>query len=699
VTWLAVALAAGGAVCFALAARTQHDAVRSTGTPRLAVLLRHRGWLAGAVLLLVGSGLHAVALGLAPLTVVQPVGVLAIGVTALLGGRSADLLPVVVTTAGVGGFVLFAAGSATSTPVEPDAELLAGLVVAGLVAACGLLAVLARGARTRALAFGAAGGVAYGYVSVLMRAVSQDLQRGDAGWHLVLSGAGIAVALAVGSWFVQHAYAAGPPHLAVACLTVVDPLVAVGIGAGLLGEASRTSGWTAAAELACAAVAAAGVVALARREHSTTPAVPGAAGRSSAVRVPAITSSLTTGSENTVNRTTTSTGALRIVIAADTFPPDVNGAARFAHRLATGLAGRGHDVHVVCAQAPGAERTTVVDGVTVHRLRSYRTPFHPTFRICPPWTASTEVRRLFDELRPDLVHVQAHFLVGRVALRHAVADGVPVVATNHFMPENLFGHVHVPRWLRTTAARLAWRDLNRVYGQARVVTAPTPRAVRLLHDSGFPGTAVPVSCGIDVDRYRTHRVSAGRSSGPLPTALFVGRLDEEKRVDELLRALAMVRGVRAEIVGDGSCRAEWELLARELGVADRVWFRGFVGEEELLDAYTRCDLFVMPGVAELQSLATMEAMAAGKPVIAADAMALPHLVKPGRNGWLFPPGDVAALAQRLSALAQDETARARMGAASGEIIAGHTIAATLDTFETLYAGALGRAATRPALAA
>ncbi|WP_199444156.1 glycosyltransferase [Umezawaea beigongshangensis] len=695
-TWVAVALAAVGAVCFALAARMQHHAVRSTGTPRPGVLLRHRGWLAGVVLLVVGSGLHAVALGLAPLTVVQPVGVLAIGVTALLGGRSGDLLPVVVTTAGVGGFVLFAAGSATSTPVEPDAELLAGLIVAGLVAACGLLAALARGARTRALAFAAAGGVAYGYVSVLMRAVSQDFQQGRAGWHLVLSGAGIVVALAVGSWFVQHSYAAGPPHLAVACLTVVDPLVAVGIGAGLLGEASRTSGWTAAAELACAAAAVAGVVALARRQHGTTPVV---AATGSAVLAPLVVSSFTTGSENPVNRTTPSTGALRIVVAADTFPPDVNGAARFAHRLAAGLAGRGHDVHVVCAQAPGAERTTVVDGVTVHRLRSYRTPFHPTFRICPPWTASAEVRRLFDELRPDLVHVQAHFLVGRVALRHAVADGVPVVATNHFMPENLFGHVRVPRWLRSTAARLAWRDLNRVYGQARVVTAPTPRAVQLLHDSGFPGTAVPVSCGIDVDRYRTHRVSSGGSAPALPTALFVGRLDEEKRVDELLRALAMVRGVRAEIVGDGSCRAEWELLARELGVADRVRFRGFVGEEELLDAYTRCDLFVMPGVAELQSLATMEAMAAGKPVIAADAMALPHLVEPGRNGWLFPPGDVTALARRLSALAQDETARARMGAASSDIIAGHTIAATLDTFESLYAGALGRSTTATALAA
>jgi phosphatidylinositol alpha 1,6-mannosyltransferase len=97
----------------------------------------------------------------------------------------------------------------------------------------------------------------------------------------------------------------------------------------------------------------------------------------------------------------------------------------------------------------------------------------------------------------------------------------------------------------------------------------------------------------------------------------------------------------------------------------------------------------MPGVAELQSLATMEAMAAGKPVVAADAVALPHLVRPGRNGWLFPPGDVDALAARLTNVLVTPGAREAMGAASRELIAGHGLARSLDTFEGLYRTALG----------
>jgi glycosyltransferase involved in cell wall biosynthesis len=372
---------------------------------------------------------------------------------------------------------------------------------------------------------------------------------------------------------------------------------------------------------------------------------------------------------------------LRIVIAADTFPPDVNGAARFGCQLATGLAGRGHDVHVICPSDSGPASTAVVDGVTVHRVAARRTPFHPTFRIALPW--QLRAAELVAELDPDLVHVQAHFVVGRAVLRAARDRGVPVVATNHFMPENLYGHLRVPAPLRRAAARWAWQDLNRVFGAAQVVTAPTPTAVAMLRERGGLPQATAVSCGVDSRFGAVQALTAGP-----PTVLFVGRLDEEKRVDELLRAVpALPATVRVEIVGDGSRRPALTGLAERLGIADRVRFHGFVTESELIAAYARCTVFCMPGVAELQSLATMEAMSAGKPVVAADAVALPHLVRPGRNGWLYPPGDVAALAARLADVLTDPLTGEAMGAASRELIARHSLDASLDTFEALYAEA------------
>ncbi|MGH3730614.1 MAG: glycosyltransferase [Micromonosporaceae bacterium] len=384
---------------------------------------------------------------------------------------------------------------------------------------------------------------------------------------------------------------------------------------------------------------------------------------------------------------------LRVVIGADTFPPDVNGAARFAHRLAVGLAGRGHDVHVVAPSPTGPATVEVRDGITVHRLRAYRTGAHPTFRVSPPWQTTAAGTRLLAELKPDVVHVQAHFSVGRGLARAAARVGVPLVATNHFMPENLFGYAKVPPWLRRQAARLAWRDLVRVFSPADAVTAPTPRAVQLLHDNGLHRHATAISCGIDLDR---HAAAPRPYSGANRTVLFVGRLDQEKRVDEMLRALALLPPwIRAEIVGQGACRQTWEELAGSLGLAERVRFLGYVDDAELLRAYARCDAFCMPGVAELQSLVTLEAMAAGKPVVAADAMALPHLVRPGENGYLFPPGDVAALADGLLGVLADPAVTTRMGAASRRIVAGHDLGNTLDEFENLYLRVLGEDAAVP----
>ncbi|MDR7301452.1 glycosyltransferase [Haloactinomyces albus] len=380
---------------------------------------------------------------------------------------------------------------------------------------------------------------------------------------------------------------------------------------------------------------------------------------------------------------------LRIVVGAVTYPPDVNGAANFGHRLATGLAGRGHDVHVICHSTDRHSSTTVEEGVTVHRVGTHATPVHPTIRVCTPWRASAAAKRLLDEIRPDVVHAQSHFFIGRGLINAARQRGIGLVATNHFMPENIFGYIRVPRKLQTAAARLLWRQLIKHYGKAQLVTAPTPRAVQLLRDNGFAHQAMPVSCGIDVGRYR-RRAAAFRRSNPDPdtrTVLFVGRLDEEKHIEDLLRAMSLLHTqvpTRLEIVGDGARREYFEQLAAELGIADRVHFFGFVGDDELLDAYARADLFCMPSVAELQSLATMEAMSAGTPVVLANAMALPHLVRPGRNGWLYPPRDVHALVKAIDRVIGDRSTIDRMGAASQELVSQHDIDAILARFERIY---------------
>ncbi|MEV8637699.1 glycosyltransferase [Streptosporangium sp. NPDC051023] len=378
----------------------------------------------------------------------------------------------------------------------------------------------------------------------------------------------------------------------------------------------------------------------------------------------------------------------RVLIATDTYPPDVNGTSYFTHRLACGLAERNNEVYVVCTSDEGPARIEHVDGVTIHRLRSAPLLVHPTMRFSVP----TRLDRLMDELTPDVVHVQGHFVVGRAAISAARRAGVPVIATNHFMPDNLFQFAHIPGPLRERAANLAWRDFNRIFSRVDRVTTPTKIAAGLLTGRRFTRSVEAVSCGIDLERFHPHAEPKAwaRKAFDLPdrdTVLFVGRLDEEKRLDELIRALPYVLNetdAQIALVGTGGQRAVLEKLAHRIGVGERVFFLGFVPDETIPQVYAAADVFAMPSIAELQSIATLEAMATALPVVAADAMALPHLVRPGENGRLFTPGDVRGLARHLSDLLGSPQTRAGMGTASRAIAMTHDHQASLARFEAIY---------------
>ncbi|WP_408640289.1 glycosyltransferase [Saccharomonospora saliphila] len=168
---------------------------------------------------------------------------------------------------------------------------------------------------------------------------------------------------------------------------------------------------------------------------------------------------------------------MRVLIATDTYPPDVSGSSFFAHRLATGLARRGHDVHVVCASDTGPRRDVREEGVLLHRLRSIPLVIHPSVRFVPPPGVPRILRRLVPAVAPDVLHTQDHFTLGRAAVRAATRLGVPVVATHHFMPDNLLPYL--PARLHAPVARLAWRDCLRVYDHAdHVASTTTPTTSR-----------------------------------------------------------------------------------------------------------------------------------------------------------------------------------------------------------------------------
>ncbi|KNC18165.1 glycosyl transferase family 1 [Arthrobacter sp. RIT-PI-e] len=384
------------------------------------------------------------------------------------------------------------------------------------------------------------------------------------------------------------------------------------------------------------------------------------------------------------------TEPLTILIAADTYPPNVNGAAQFGYRLARGMTGRGHEVHVLAPRASdGPSFTEGRAAWTVHRLRSHGVPTHDYWRLCYPWEIRRDISMLFDRVRPDVVHIQCHYMVGQYTLDEAVRRGIRVVATNHLMPENINPFLPFPEWFKRVIARNSWRDMGKIMGRAAAVTTPTPLAAEAMRTHARLDGVLPVSNGIDSAGYEP-RPGEVLEDPEHPTVLFVGRLAEEKHVDVLIDAVARTPehlGVHLEIVGGGEVKAALQAQAARLGIADRVRFRGLIDDTELRLSYLRASVFCQPGTAELQSLVTLEAMSASTPVLLADAMALPHLVVEGENGFLFRPGDAAELARRITQILElPEERREAMGRASRALVDHHDIRTTLDTFEALYYG-------------
>ena len=167
---------------------------------------------------------------------------------------------------GVAVFVGIAAGTAVSSPPPGGSTLIAGLVIAAVVAALAAVGLENTG-WIRCVACATAGAVAFGLVSTQVRAVSQEVVFGVTAWldpGVLATATGVGGAVLVGGWLVQQAFASGPPEVVIACLTVVDPIVAVLLGATLLGEGAATPAETWLLLVIAAAVATAGVVALAR---------------------------------------------------------------------------------------------------------------------------------------------------------------------------------------------------------------------------------------------------------------------------------------------------------------------------------------------------------------------------------------------------------------------------------------------------
>ena len=380
---------------------------------------------------------------------------------------------------------------------------------------------------------------------------------------------------------------------------------------------------------------------------------------------------------------------MKILFISDTYYPHINGVYYFVCRVGPLLQHKGHQVAVIAPSQTTSFSNSKIDGLDVYGMPSLPVFYYPAIRFPITVLLKSRIKKIIELFKPDIIHIQDHFLLSRAAVELGKQLKIPIIATNHFMPENITVLVRGQQW-KQQLEKLLWKGFSAVFNQVKLVTTPTETGVSLIRPK-LSVDAVAVSSGIDLSQFNptgdANYIRKKYGIPDKPVLLYVGRLDPEKRIEEILEAVAVAKkkiDFCFVVVGKGTRKSELELIASKLGITGNVIFTGFVPDADLPYFYKLSRCFIIASIAELLSLVTLQAMASGLPVIAVKAGALSELVQDGINGYLYEQGDIATMVQSIENIITQEKLYRTMSQKSLQFVQQHDITKTTDTFEYIY---------------
>jgi glycosyltransferase involved in cell wall biosynthesis len=350
---------------------------------------------------------------------------------------------------------------------------------------------------------------------------------------------------------------------------------------------------------------------------------------------------------------------VRIALVTDTYLPQINGVTTVVRRIAETTRAAGHAVAVVAPRYPHGSDGDRGGGAEL-RVPSLPFPPYPSIRLSLP--LHRHVAQFLDRFAPDLIHAATEGPLGVLGRRYAMNRGLPLVTSFH---------TDFPQYARDYGvgilAPLVWRWLLHFHRPARMIQTPGDAVRDELVRRGLRNTVV-WGRGVDTRHFRPDRRHAGwrrwmAGADEAVIVLHVGRLAPEKNLRVLVDAWNRAHrclGPRATFVvaGEGP---EARYIATHAPFARQL---GFLDRDSLADLYASADMCVLPSRTETCGLVALEAMAAGLPVIAADAGGLAETVRHEANGLLVRPDDARGFGHAIVALTLDAGRRLALAAAA-----------------------------------
>jgi glycosyltransferase involved in cell wall biosynthesis len=350
---------------------------------------------------------------------------------------------------------------------------------------------------------------------------------------------------------------------------------------------------------------------------------------------------------------------LHIAFFTNSYHPVVNGVVRSVAAFRDILMKHCHNVFVFAQFDPSYQDTEPF----IFRYPSLPLPLPGDIAAAIP--VSPFVEQLLPSLKLDVIHTHHPILLGQTAARKAAELGLPLVFTfhtqyweyTHYVP---FPQETIQEFLKNAVHRWLQEFIQKC--QHIIIPSESIREI-LVRDYGLQERYTVIPTGIDLEPYRCAdwRSLRKEKGWQNKTVLIsVGRLAPEKNWDTLLRAFANVSSRRSKLhlvlIGDGPAKASLQALASELGMADRVTFTGALPFDQVPCYLKAADVFTFASVTETQGLVTMEAMAAGLPIVAVNASGTRDIVEHGKQGFLV-ENDADALAKGIEKLLADSQRR------------------------------------------
>lgn len=347
---------------------------------------------------------------------------------------------------------------------------------------------------------------------------------------------------------------------------------------------------------------------------------------------------------------------MRIAIFTEVFLPKVDGIVTRLKHTVEYLQSFGNEVCVFCPEYECG--LTAYKGARVQGVSGFPLPMYPELKLALP---RPSMRDAIEDFNPDLIHVVNPAVLGLGGIYYSRSLNIPLVASYH---------THLPKYLEHynlgMLEGVLWELLKAMHNKASLNLCTSTAMQRELIEHAIERVEV-WQRGVDTalfrpelrsDEMRSRLTNGYTDTHPdTPILIYIGRLSAEKEIDRIKPVLESIPGARLALVGDGPYREELEKHFE--GTATN--FVGYLAGEELGAAYASADAFIFPSRTETLGLVLLEAMAAGCPVVAADAGGIPDIVTNGVNGFMFDPTDergaIAATQKLLGMRAERELLR------------------------------------------